>query len=238
MLCPKRMCIIHQFRTFPDTELFDLFCLFRLAVLCRCLYFIFKFFYNLIAVQLFFRFDDLYFCFFCLADINFCWHKGTIFLYDFFCLVFITEFQTVLIQIQCDLCTDLIPVAIFHIEFAATVTFPVNRLCVFLIRQCIDRYLIGYHKCGIETKSEVTDDLILICLVLILFYEICRAGKSDLVDVFIYLFLCHTKTVINDLDRFFLWIEYNPDLVLISFRKLVLSHHFQLFQFCDRITTV
>ena len=57
--------------------------------------------------------------------------------------------------------------------------------------------LICYHECGVEAKSEVTDDLIVVCFVFVFFNEICCAGKCDLVDVFLNLVCGHTKTIID-----------------------------------------
>ena len=97
---------------------------------------------------------------------------------------------------------------------------------------------ICHHKCRIKTKSEMTDNLIVICLVLVFLNEICRTWKSDLVDILLHLVRCHAKSGINKFECFLLWIDNDMDILLDIWRILILSHHLQFFQFGDGVTAV
>ena len=99
-------------------------------------------------------------------------------------------------------------------------------------------HLVGYHECGIETETEMTDDLILVGLVLIFLHKLCCAGESDLGNVLLYLIRCHTKTVIDKLHGFGFRIDDNLDLCLVIIGKLIFAHHLKLFQLGDRVTAV
>ena len=46
----------------------------------------------------------------------------------------------------------------------------------------------------------MTDDLVVVCLIFIFCDKICRAGKCDLVNVFLHLIRSHADTVIDKLD--------------------------------------
>ena len=89
-------------------------------------------------------------------------------------------------------------------------------------------YFIRYHKCGIEAQTEMTDNLVVVCLIFIFCNKICRAGKCDLVDVFLHLIRSHTDTVIDKPDGLCIRINDNIHSGLVAFRKLVFSHHTQL----------
>ena len=113
-----------------------------------------------------------------------------------------------------------------------------NRLCVFLIRKSIDRNLVRYHECRIETQTEMTDDLVFVCLVLIFCQEILCTGKCDLVNVLFHFLGSHTDTIILDGDRLVLGINGNLNLILRLPRLLILAHQRQLFQLRDRVASV
>ena len=89
-------------------------------------------------------------------------------------------------------------------------------------------HLICNHKCGIEAQAEMTDDLVVVCLIFIFCNKICRTGKCDLVDVFFHLIRSHADTVIDKLDGLCIRINDNIHSGLVAFRKLVFSHHIQL----------
>ena len=93
----------------------------------------------------------------------------------------------------------MIHVTVYHIEFGATIAGPVNRSSPLFIGKGIDGYLVRYHKCGVEAQSEVSDDLIVIGLVLVLLNEVRCTGKGDPVDVFLHFIGRHTETVIDEL---------------------------------------
>ena len=89
-------------------------------------------------------------------------------------------------------------------------------------------HLIRYHKCGIEAQAEMTDNLVVVCLIFIFCNEICRAGKCDLVDVFFHLIRSHADTIIDKLDGLCIRVYNHVHSGLVAFRKLVFSHHIQL----------
>ena len=84
----------------------------------------------------------------------------------------------------------------------------------------------------------MADDLIVICLILVLLDKVCRPGKSDLVDVLLDFLRRHTKSGIDEFERLFLRIDNDVDILLHTSGVFILSHHFQLIELRDRITTV
>ena len=99
-------------------------------------------------------------------------------------------------------------------------------------------HFIRHHKCRIEAQSEVADHVILRRLVLIFLQELCCAGKCDLGNILLHLVSGHTKTIIDKLQRLFLRVDLHLDRRLIVVRKLVLTHHIQLFQLGDRVASI
>ena len=64
-------------------------------------------------------------------------------------------------------------VAVFHIEILYRRHTPSEpAVAALFIRKSIDMNFICYHKCGVESKTEMTDDLIIVCLVFVFFQEI------------------------------------------------------------------
>ena len=173
-----------------------------------------------------------------LCKENLHWHEGTILTDDFAGAVFISKFQTVLVQEQGDLCTYFCPLTGLHGILSSTVTLPVYRFSSLFIGKRINMNLICYHKCRIESKTKMSDDLILVRLILILCKEIGCAGKCDLIDIFFNLICRHTKTVINKFQSLLIRIHKYLYLGFIFLRQSVLSHHIQLLQLCDCITSV
>ena len=113
-----------------------------------------------------------------------------------------------------------------------------NGLRSLLIGKRINRNLMSYHERAVKTETEMTDDLVLIGFVLILLKEIRRAGKCNLVDVFLNLIGGHADSVINKGDRLLLRIGADRDLPLVVVRKLRLADQSKLFKLRHRITAV
>ena len=113
-----------------------------------------------------------------------------------------------------------------------------NGLCVLLIGQGINVYLVRNHKRGIKAQSEVADDLIRIALVLVFLYEISSTGKSNLVDILIHLVRRHSQAVVDEGKRLLLRIHDNLHPGLIALGQSVLPHHIQLFQLGHGIAAV
>ena len=103
-----------------------------------------------------------------------------------------------------------------------------NRHCIRAVGSGIDGHLVGHHESGIEAEAEVSDDLVLVGLVLILLQEIRRTGKGHLVDVAVDLFFGHAQAVILYLDGLFVRIHRNIDPVMLLCRRLIFSDEGQL----------
>ena len=160
----------------------------------------------------------------CLVQIDLRGHEGTVFLDHLANLVLIGEFQTVLIQMQGDLRADLIVIALVHLILGAAVTDPVDRCRPLLAGERVDLHGISHHESGVEAQAEMTDDLILRGLVLILVQKVCRAGEGDLVDVLIYFFSCHPDAVVHEGQGLILGIYRNLYFGLVIQRKGNFSH--------------
>ena len=227
ILHPERIGIIQKLRSLYDLKLLLIAFLLRLDLL-----------YNHIVRALLICLYGFCLLGICLGKVYFGRHEGTVFLNNLSCLVFIAEFQYIFIDKQGDLRSNLCLVTFCHGKFCTAITFPVNSLRTLFIGKGINVYLISYHKCRIKAKSEMANDLVIICLVLIFTDEVCRSGKSDLVDIFLHLICSHTDTIIGEGQCLCFRIHYNIDPCLIILRQLVLSHHIQLLQLRDRITAV
>ena len=86
-------------------------------------------------------------------------------------------------------------------------------------------YFVCHHKCGIETETEMTDDLVVICLVLVFLNKVCGTGESNLVDVLFHFISRHTKTVIDDLNGLLCRIHKYLNLRLVILGQSILTHH-------------
>ena len=84
----------------------------------------------------------------------------------------------------------------------------------------------------------MSDDLVSCRLVLVFLQKCLRAGKSDIVDVFLDLISGHAKTVITDLDGLFRGVNDDIDPCLIIFRQFIITDYIQLFQLGDRVAAV
>ena len=87
--------------------------------------------------------------------------------------------------------------------------------------------LICYHERGVESQTEMSDDLIIVGFVFVLLQELGCSGESDLCDIFFYFIRCHTKTVIDKLQGFLFRIDDHFDFSFIIIRESIFSHHFQ-----------
>ena len=195
--------------------------------------------YNYIILGQFTLIDGFIFLlpvFFCQINVN--RHKGTVFADHLTGTVLVGKLQALLIQEQGNLGTNGLLLAGYHGELRTTVTLPVYRLCSLFIGKSINMHLICYHECGIESQSKMTDNLILICLVLILCQEIRCAGKCNLVDILFHFICSHAKSVIDELQSLLIRVHQNLYLRFIFLRKCILTHHIQLLQLGDGIASV
>ena len=113
-----------------------------------------------------------------------------------------------------------------------------HSLRAVLIGQGIDGHFVRDHECGIKSQTEMSDDLVSGSLVLVFFQERLRAGKRDIIDVFLDLISGHAKAVITDLDNLFRRVDDDIDPCLIIFRQFIITDHIQLFQLGDRVAAV
>ena len=113
-----------------------------------------------------------------------------------------------------------------------------DRLCAFHIAQCIDMDLVSYHKCRVEAQTEVTDDLVLICLTLVLFEEFICTGEGDLRDILFDLVHRHADTGIDELECFLIRVHNDMNFVFVLFLRSVLADALKLSQLRDGIAGI
>ena len=217
MFCPERIGIIEQFRTLFDFQAYRILFLLRLD----CLQY-------RIAIQLLILIDCLCILGVCFGQINLCGHERTIFLNNASRFILITELEAFLIDKQGNLCANLIHVPFIHGKLCAAVTFPVYRRRALFPGKSVNMHLIRHHKCRIKAQSEMTDNLILVGLILILLDKVRRAGKSDLIDILLHLVCSHTQTVIHKCQCFLLRAYNHVHSCLVILRQGVFPHHIQL----------
>ena len=186
ILAPQRMDIIDGHRTFYDLYFFLWLSLFGflpavigrgapggivvigrrfLDVLDHC-----------IRIEQVFLVDRLIFRFsICLGQENLYRHEGAVFLQDLSCTVFICKGKAVFVQEQSDLSTHGRLAAVLHLILCTALACPVYRDCAFFIGKSIDLHLVCDHKCGIKSKTEMSDHIVLCGLVFIFFEELGRA---------------------------------------------------------------
>ena len=174
----------------------------------------------------------------CLGKEDFHRHERAVFFDDFSDTVFIGELQAVFVQIQGDFRSDRCLIAVLHVIFGASITFPVNRGGTIFVGQGVDMHIVCNHERRVKAKSKVTDHLICIGLVFVFLQKFCCAGKCDLGDVFFHFVGSHTDTVIDKFQSLFFRIYDHLDAGFVIFRKLVFAHAVQFFQFCNGVAAV
>ena len=136
----------------------------------------------------------------CLLKEDLNGHEAAVALQNFAHAVFIRKFQAVLVQMERDGCSDFAALSIPHRVGRRPVTLPVHRRSAFLITECIDLNIVRHHEHGIESKSEMTDNIVLVRLVLILLEKRGRTRKCDLRNIFFHLISRHAKPGISKAD--------------------------------------
>ena len=97
---------------------------------------------------------------------------------------------------------------------------------------------IGNHEDRIKSQTKMSDNLLIICLVLIFFQKICRSGKGNLIDILFHFFCRHSQTIIGKGNRLFLRIDFHIDSCLVVVRKRGFTHKFQFLQFGNGIAPI
>ena len=239
-LCPERMRVIAEDRTaaYLQTLLLGLLSLFSLFLVGLRLFGGLDHLDDYVIGPALRLIDDIGHLGIMLGEINLDRHERAVLLDDFLGTVVVGKLHAVLGEMQGNGRTDFLPVSVIHGKGTAAVALPVHRLCALLVGQCIDLNKLCNHECAVEAQTEVTDDLIVACLIFILLHKGFRTGESDVINVFLYLISSHTQTVVGHFDRLVLRADFDVDPCLVSFRQLIVAHHIQLFQLCDRITAV
>ena len=134
--------------------------------------------------------------------------------------------------------TEVITLTILHGEVCTAVTFPVYSFRTVLVGEGINGNEVCNHECGVESQTEVTDDLILVALVLELGQEVGSTGESNLIDVLLYFIFGHTNTIIRDGKGLLLGIEDDMYFGLITCRDREFTHCIKLLQFGNCIAGV
>ena len=233
-LPPERMCIVQELRTLLDLQLRRCLRLLAISILLDLLR---DLLYDDITVLLLIRLDRLG-VLRKLRNIDLDRHEGAVLLDDLTHLPLVIILETIIVQVECDGGTDGFLVAIGHLIFCTAVAGPVNRRRILLIRQGVDVDLICDHEDTVEAEAEVSDDLIIVGLILILVDEVRRTGEGNLIDILLDLLCGHTDTVILEGDGLMLGIDDHIDSALIICRLRPLADEAQLLQLRDRITCV
>ncbi len=233
-LAPKRMDLIHELRPLLDLQLCLLGVLLAVGILGGLLRDLLQ---HHIAVLLLICHDGLT-VLRQLGKINLHRHERTVLIDDGANFPLIVVLQAVIIQVQRDLCSMAFLAAFAHLIFRTAVAYPVHRLGILLIGKGINLHQICHHERGIEAQTEVSDDLVIVGLVLILLDEIRRTGEGDLVDVLFNLFLGHTDTVVAEGNGLLLRIHGHIHSALVILRLLPLADERQLLQLCHRIAGI
>ena len=209
------------------------FCTVFFGVSIFCFYINYLFFSRLLR-----SFFCLLLFLFLIYKVNLNRHERAVLIKNFTTTELVTEFVTVIIEIQCDYGTTFCLIALFHIKLCAAITFPVNWCSTFFIRKGIDSNLISNHKCRVETKTEMTDDLLIARLIFILFHKSSGTRKSNLVNVFIYFLFRHTDTIIDKSECLIGRVNTNFYLILLIICLFKLTHNSKLLKLCNRIASV
>ena len=233
-LTPERMRIVQKLRTLLDLQLRRCLRLLAIGILLDLLR---DLLYDDITVLLLIRLDGFGFLRE-LRDIDLDRHEGAVLLDDLTHLPLVIVLETVIVQMEGDGGTDGLLVAVGHLILGAAVAAPVNRRCILLIGQGVDVDLICDHEDTVEAEAEVSDNLIIVGLILILVDEVGRTGEGDLIDVLLDLLFRHTDTVILEGDGLMLGIDDHIHSALIVRRLRPLTDEAQLLQLRDRITCV
>ena len=99
-------------------------------------------------------------------------------------------------QFQCDLRTHGILLAGIHGVALYALGLPYIRL-LFAECQRLDCNTLGNHECGIEADTELPDDLVIFCQI-VLFLELERAAVGDRAQMLLHFRLGHADTVIGN----------------------------------------
>ncbi len=113
-----------------------------------------------------------------------------------------------------------------------------NRRRALFVGKRVNMHLVRYHKRRIKAQSKVSDNLFCTTLVLIFFNKVRCARKRNLIDVLLYLFCRHAKTIVRKGQRFLFRVCYHINFCLVAIRQGIFSHHVKPLQLGDGVTAV
>ena len=151
-------------------------------------------------------------------------HEGAILLNHLTSPHLVEELLAVIVDVKGDLRPHFRAGAVLHRELHALRALPVNRDGVLLIGEGIDRDAVSHHEGGVETESEMSDDLVLAGLVFISLHESSRSREGDVIDKSVHFVRGHAKTGIDETNRARLGIHDDVHTFLIALRQIILSH--------------
>ena len=245
MLCPQRMNVRDAYRSFVDLyaltrrrDLNRLLPAVSVILLFRLRVFVDMFYHDIGILELTLIDGLIFLRRICLLQEDLHRHKAAVALKHFTHAVFVRKLKAVLVQVQDNRCSDLFPVPVPHRVGGRTVALPVHSGRALLIAECVNLHIVGDHEYGIESKAEMTDNVILVRLVFIFFKECSRTGKRDLCNILFHLVSRHAKSGIRKADSLRFRIDYHVDGILMIIRILVLAHDLKLVQLRDRVTRI
>ena len=119
----------------------------------------------------------------------------------------------IIVKIEGDFGTPSCLVALLHLEFRIALAAPADGLRSFLPGKGLDSDLGCDHESGIETKTEMADDV----LVLVLLEEFACGREGYLVDVLVDLLFSHADTAVDDLQGFCRLVENDLHVQVTQF---------------------
>ena len=102
----------------------------------------------------------------------------------------------VILEIQCDGCTNFCSVTRFNCVAFCAGALP--QICfAFAKFECLHSHLFGNHKCGVKTNAKLTDNINVVLLVVFIF-KVEGTAVGNCAKVFFQLFTAHTDAVVAD----------------------------------------
>ena len=136
------------------------------------------------------------------------------------------ELVAVVVEMEGDDRAAVCLFAVFHVVFRRTVASPFHGLGAFLPGEGVDSDFFAHHERGIESETEVADDV----LVLVFLEELTGGRECNLVYILVDFFGGHAYAVVDYLQGLFLLVQFDLHLEVAQFALefTVRSQNFQL----------
>ena len=105
-------------------------------------------------------------------------------------------------------------------------------------RLAFDLDVIGDHERGVKAHAELTDDVDILVLILLIGLEVERTGTRDCAEVVLELVLGHTDTVVGDLEDAVLFIDVDADLEIVVIQPDAVVRQRAEIELVDRVGRV